>query len=229
MPDKKLWEGQNSFKENSHLFQYQNWLKVHYKLSFKSYNELWSWSVNNIEDFWTSIWEYFQIISHTPFKNIISGSMPECLWFEGSTLNYAEHIFRHSDGNETAIYFGNEAGIYTKTSWKELKQKVASMAWYLKSVGVKKGDRVVAYLPNVPEATISFLAVNALGAIWSSTSPDFGTESVVDRFAQIEPKVLIAVDGYQYNGKPYDKTAVVNGIVDALPTLKKVIILPFLL
>jgi acetoacetyl-CoA synthetase len=154
--------------------------------------------------------------------------MPNCKWFEGATLNYAEHIFKQSNPKETAIFFGNESGDYQEMTWLELEQKVAALASYLKSVGVTKGDRVVAYLPNVPEATIAFLAVNSLGAIWSSTSPDFGAESVIDRFAQIEPKVLIAVDGYHYNGKPYNKTNVVNDIVAALPTLEKVIIMPYL-
>ncbi len=228
MPDNKLWEAKNSFKENSHLYQYEKWLKDQYKLSFKNYNELWKWSVENIEDFWQSIWDYFNVISHKSYNKILSGTMPECKWFEGSTLNYAEHIFRNSKPDETAIFFGNESGEYSETSWKELEQKVASMAAYLKSAGVTKGDRVVAFLPNIPEATISFLAVNSLGAIWSSTSPDFGTESVVDRFAQIEPKVLIAVDGYNYNGKPYDKSDIVKNIVKELPSLEKVIVLPYL-
>ncbi len=228
MPDKKLWEAKNSFKENSHLYQYEKWLKDQYKLSFKNYNELWKWSVENIEDFWQSIWDYFNVISHKSYNKILSGTMPECKWFEGSTLNYAEHIFRNSKPDETAIFFGNESGEYSETSWKELEQKTACMAAYLKSAGVTKGDRVVAFLPNIPEATISFLAVNSLGAIWSSTSPDFGTESVVDRFAQIEPKVLIAVDGYNYNGKPYDKSDIVKNIVKELPSLEKVIVLPYL-
>ncbi len=229
MSDKKLWEGDTGFKKNSHLYHFQHWLQNHYNLSFKDYHELWKWSVDNIEEFWKAIWDYFNIISHSPYKNILSGyNMPNCRWFEGSTLNYSEHIFRHANPAEPAIYFGNEAGDYKEISWNELKQKVASLAAYLRSVGVTKGDRVVAFLPNIPEATISFLAVNSLGAIWSSTSPDFGAESVVDRFAQIEPKVLITVDGYQYNGKPYDKSDIVNSIVDALPTLEKVIVLPYL-
>ena len=229
MSDKKLWEGTTGFKENSHLFQYQHWLQNHHGLSFTSYHELWKWSIENVEDFWESIWDYFSIISHSPYKNILSAhNMPNCRWFEGAALNYAEHIFRHTNPETPAIFFGNEAGKYEEISWNELKQKVASMAAYLKSVGVVKGDRVVAFLPNVPEATISFLAVNSLGAVWSSTSPDFGSESVVDRFAQIEPKVLITVDGYQYNGKPYDKSHIVKSIVDALPSLEKVIVLPYL-
>ncbi|MEJ2112459.1 MAG: AMP-binding protein [Flavobacteriaceae bacterium] len=229
MSDKKLWEGSLQFKTNSHLYHYQEWLQQNYNLKFENYQCIWEWSLDHIDLFWESIWKYFKIISHSSYKNVlVDNGMPNCKWFEGATLNYSEHIFRHKDENKTAIYFGNESGKYSEITWKELKQKVASMAHYLKSLGVTKGDRVVAFLPNIPEATISFLAVNSLGAIWSSTSPDFGTESVVDRFAQIEPKVLIAVDGYHYNGKPYDKTNIVEDIVKALPSIKKVIIQPYL-
>lgn len=226
---KKLWEGSKIFKENSHLKNYSAWLEENYQLQFEDYNSLWQWSTLHIEEFWESVWKYFNVTAHTPYTNVLSSrKMPGCKWFQGATLNYAEHIFKKNKHEQTAIIFGNEAGIYQEISWTELRDKVASMAVYLKSLGVTKGDRVVAYLPNVPEATISFLAVNSLGAIWSSTSPDFGTESVVDRFAQIAPKVLIAVDGYNYNGKPYDKTVIVNEIVDQLPSLEKVIVLPYL-
>ncbi|MDU8884597.1 acetoacetate--CoA ligase [Yeosuana sp. MJ-SS3] len=229
MSNKKLWEGDNQFKTNSHLYCYQKWLEETYNLKFESYQSIWKWSVDHIDLFWESIWKYFKIISHSPYKNVlIDNGMPNCSWFEGATLNYSEHIFRHKDDNKIAVYFKNESGKYSEITWKELKNKVASMANYLKSLGVTKGDRVVAFLPNIPEATISFLAVNSLGAVWSSTSPDFGTESVVDRFAQIEPKVLIAVDGYHYNGKPYDKSKIVKDIVKALPSLKMVIIQPYL-
>ena len=226
---KKLWEGSQYFKESSHLYHYQKWLSSNRGLEFNTYHEIWEWSVNNIEDFWESIWKYFDVVSYNPYSKVISSyKMPEGKWFKGATLNYAEHLFRKSKNNQTAIIFGNEAGDYVEINWKELKSEVASFATYLKSIGIKKGDRVVAFLPNVPEATISFLAVNSIGAIWSSTSPDFGAESVIDRFAQIEPKLLIAVDGYKYNGKPYDKTDVVNNIVNTLSSLEKVIILPHL-
>ena len=226
---KKLWTPSNSFIKNSHLNHYKNWLKTNYNLEFESYQDLWSWSVIEIETFWESIWKYFNIISYKPYTNVLSRPiMPNCKWFEGSKINYSEHLFRHSNDNETAIVFGNESHEIKEISWLELKTKVASLATYFKSIGVTKGDRVVAFIPNIPEATIAFLAVNSIGAIWSSTSPDFGAESVVDRFAQIKPKVLIAVDGYQYNGKPYDKSNVVNTIVKALPTLEKVLILPYL-
>ena len=229
MTGKKIWEGSLHFKESSHLYHYQQWLSRNRGLEFNNYHELWVWSINNIEDFWESIWNYFDVISHSQYTKVLSSrKMPEGKWFEGATLNYAEHLFRKGKDNQTAIVFGNEAGDYIEMNWRELKTKVASFTTYLKTIGVNKGDRVVAFLPNVPEATISFLAVNSIGAIWSSTSPDFGAESVVDRFAQIEPKVLIAVDGYQYNGKPYNKTDVVKSIVNALPSLEKIIILPHL-
>jgi acetoacetyl-CoA synthetase len=226
---KTLWEGSKQFKAHSHLQAYKQWLSENKGLEFKNYQELWQWSVTEVEDFWESIWNYFKVTSYQPYSKVLSTyQMPESKWFEGATINYAEHLFKKAKDNKTAIFFGNESGEIQEMSWSVLKTKVASLARYLKSVGVTKGDRVVAFLPNVPEATIAFLAVNSLGAIWSSTSPDFGTESVVDRFAQIEPKVLIAVDGYQYNGKPYDKSNIVNAIVDALPTLKKVLVLPYL-
>lgn len=225
----KLWEGSKLFKQESHLAAYSNWLNETYNLSFSGYHELWEWSVNHIEAFWESIWNYFKIHSHTPYTQVLSNHpMPNCKWFEGATINYCEHIFKQHKPNETAIFFSNETGIKEEISWKTLKNRVASMVSYLKSLGIKKGDCVVAYLPNVPEATIAFLATNALGAIWSSTSPDFGTESVVNRFAQIEPKVLIAVDGYSYNGKPYDKTDTVKEIANQLPTVEQVIMLPYL-
>jgi acetoacetyl-CoA synthetase len=224
-----LWQPGSEFIENSKLNHYCNWLKKEQGLSFTNYDELWKWSVNETEAFWESLWHYFEIKSYTPYNRVLSSfEMPGAKWFEGATLNYAEHLFRHASDNEIAIYFGNETAEISTLSWKDLKQKVASFASYLKSLGIKKGDRVVAFLPNIPEATIAFLAINSLGAIWSSTSPDFGVESVVDRFAQIEPRILIGVDGYRYNGKSYDKKDIVNEIVSKLPSLEKVILLPYL-
>jgi acetoacetyl-CoA synthetase len=218
-----------NFVEGSHLSNFINWLKDEKGKDFSTYQELWEWSVQEIEDFWESIWAYFEVKSYGKYERVLnSHEMPGVKWFEGAKLNYAEHLFRKAKGEKTAIFFGNEEGEYLEMSWDELKEKVAAFAAWLRSVGVEKGDRVVAYLPNLPEATISFLAVNSIGAVWSSTSPDFGAESVVDRFAQIEPKVLIAVDGYRYSGKAYDKMDVVDNIVHSLPTLEKVALLCYL-
>ena len=229
MNSKPLWTPSTDFKNTSHLYAYKQWLVDTKQIHFETYEQLWQWSVEHIEDFWVSICEYFKVIFHSPYSNVLSSyQMPGVKWFEGAKLNYSEHIFRNYKEEQTAIVFGHESGTINHITWKELKLKVASMAYYLKSLGVEKGDRVVAFLPNVPEATITFLAVNSLGAIWSSTSPDFGVESVVDRFKQIEPKVIIATDGYFYNGKTYDKTNIVKSIVSDLPSLEKVIVLPYL-
>lgn len=229
MQPQKLWTPSNDFISHSHLMNYRSWLADHYKLSFKTYHDLWHWSVTHIEAFWESIWNYFDITSYSPYKKVLSSNpMPECKWFEGATLNYSEHIFKRAESHKTAIIFRNENGVHREFIWAEVKQKVASIANYFRSIGVKKGDRVVAFLPNIPEATFSFLAANSIGAIWSSTSPDFGPDSVIDRFSQIEPKVLITADGYTYNGKAFDKTDSVIDIVKALPTLEKIIVVPYL-
>lgn len=224
-----LWEPSDAFKNHSRLQHYMNWLAEQRGLKFEAYADLWAWSVNQVEDFWASIWAYFDVIAHEPYQAVLSGhEMPGARWFEGSTLNYAEHIFRQANEANPALIFQSEAQPLTEISWAELRVQTAAMAAYLKAQGVGEGDRVVAFLPNIPAATVGFLAACSIGAIWSSCSPDFGASSVVDRFQQIEPKVLIAVDGYQYNGKPYDKQEVVREIVEQLPSLEKVVFLPYL-
>lgn len=208
---------------------YLHWLKKQQDKNFSGYQELWEWSVAEPEAFWESLWQYFDIQSHTPYEQVLtSREMPGAQWFPGSTLNYAEHIFRKENDAHPAILFQSERHPLLEISWRELRQRVASLAAWMKEVGVKKGDRVVAFLPNIPEATVAFLAANSLGAIWSSCSPDFGAKSVVDRFQQIEPKVLITVDGYQYNSKPYGKMETVGEICEQLPTLEQVVLIPYL-
>jgi acetoacetyl-CoA synthetase len=226
---KLLWTPSESFQEQSNLRKYMDWLRTRKNLDFTDYQSLWKWSTDNLSEFWESIWEYFNIVSHSPYQKVISDTrMPGAKWFEGSTLNYAEHIFRQKHADQTAILFRSERHPLVDISWDELHSQVASMRHYLQSAGVGKGDRVVAFLPNIPEATIAFLAACSLGAIWSSCSPDFGLKSVVDRFKQIEPKVLFTVDGYQYNGKAYDKSDTVVQLIEAMPTVEQVVLLPYL-
>ncbi len=229
MNPKVLWKPNDEFIENSHIFHFIKWLKEEKGLHFKDYHSLWEWSVEEFKDFWLNVVEYFNLDIRGEYRNIASDDvMWKTKWFEGAKVSYAQHIFRNENTDNPAIIFGNETGGYLEISWEELKMKVASFAAYLKSLGVGKGDAVCAFLPNVPEATIAFLAVNSIGAIWSSTSPDFGVDSVVDRFAQIEPKVFIGVNGYIYNGKPYNKIEVVKEIFDQLPTVKQLILLKYL-
>ncbi|HEY8934598.1 MAG TPA: acetoacetate--CoA ligase, partial [Cyclobacteriaceae bacterium] len=195
-------------------------------LSFNGYQELWRWSVNNTSDFWKSIWEYFNILYDGEIKSILTGDqMPFIHWFEGTRLNYAEHIFRKSTDVQPAIIHQSEDGKLIEISWQELIDQTASIQDCLKQLGIKKDDRVAAYMPCIPEATVAFLAANSVGAIWSSCSPDFGVNAVIDRFSQIEPKVLFAVDYYRYGGKTFERADVVAELVKAMPSIEKVILL----
>jgi acetoacetyl-CoA synthetase len=222
--EKPLWSPSEQFISNSNIQQYINWLKEKKSLSFNSYHDLWRWSVDHVSDFWESVWQYFDIIHSGNYQQVLSGSeMPFHSWFEGTYLNYAEHVFRKYNDDYPAIIYKSENSDIKELSWKSLKDQVTSLQHYLKQIGIKKGDCVVAYMPSTPEATIAFLAVNSIGAIWSSCSPDFGTNSVIERFQQIEPKVLFAVDSYTYNGKQFDKTAVIHELMSALPSLEKII------
>lgn len=226
---KLLWKPSEETIVSSNLTRYIKWLNDQELISSYNFNKVWEWSVENIDAFWLSIWNYFNVLSdNVPGQITSSKEMPGVKWFEGTKVNYAEHIFRNSTKQHPAILFKNERDNLSEISWAELEQKVAAFQQFLKNKGIKEGDRVVAYLPNIPEATVAFLAVNSIGAIWSSTSPDFGISSVVDRFSQIEPKLLITVDGYQYGGKPFDKTEEINAIIKELPSLQNVVLLPYL-
>jgi acetoacetyl-CoA synthetase len=224
-----LWEPSEIFRLNSNLERYIQWLEVHKGLIFRDYEALWKWSVEAIPDFWESLWAYFKVISHTPYRQVLSGmKMPGARWFEGSTLNYAEHVFREKSEKHPAIIFSSERVEALEISWQTMEAQIASMAAWLRAAGVKKGDRVAAFLPNIPEASYAFLATCSIGAVWSGCSPDFGVNSVVDRFAQIEPKVLFAVDGYFYNGKPFDKKADLAALCEKLPSVERVVLIPYL-
>jgi acetoacetyl-CoA synthetase len=191
------------------------------------YDELWRWSVENLDDFWAAIWEHFSIDGS--YEQVLgSREMPGAEWFPGARLSYAKHIFRGKDDGEVAIRHASELRELGEWTWGELRDQVGRIAAGLKGLGVGEGDRVVAYMPNIPETTAAFLACASIGAIWSSCSPDFGARSVVDRFAQIEPKVLLAVDGYRYGGKDFDRCSVVDMLRGEMPSLERTVVLPYL-
>jgi acetoacetyl-CoA synthetase len=224
-----LWEPSEERRKNANITSFKEWLRSHKNLSFGGYKDIWQWSVTRIEDFWESIWQYFNVKASTPYIGILSGrTMPGARWFEGSKLNYAEHVFRNMTSERPALLFQSEIRPLTEISWQELYEDTASIASALRSMGVGPGDRVVAYMPNIPETIKAFLACASIGAVWSSCSPDFGTRSVTDRFNQIEPKVLFAVDGYQYGGKRFDCLPAVSEIRKSLPSLKQTVIVPYL-
>jgi len=211
------------------MSEYMRWLQAERGLRFDGYHELWRWSTEELEAFWASIWDFFGVRADgEPGVVLASREMPGAEWFPGVRLNYAEHVFAGKDATDTAILHASELRELDQLSWGELSAQVAAVAAGLRELGVERGDRVVAYLPNVPEAVVAFLATASLGAIWSSCSPDFGPASVIDRFAQIEPKVLFAVDGYRYGGRDFDRRAVVAELQAAMPSLERTVVVPYL-
>ncbi|MGB2710784.1 MAG: acetoacetate--CoA ligase [Conexibacter sp.] len=224
-----LWTPSAERVERSWLTRYRRWLEQRLGRAFGSYEELWRWSVEDVEGFWASIWDFFDVQASTPYERVLARrEMPGAQWCPGARLNYAEHIFRGKAGDEVAIRHASELRPLAQTTWRELRELTARIAAGLRAQGVGHGDRVVAYLPNVPEAIAAMLATASLGAVWSSCSPDFGARSVVDRFAQIEPAVLLAVDGYRYNGRDFDRREVVEGLRAEMPSLRVTVLLPYL-
>jgi len=208
---------------------YQNWLRDERGLSFDTYNDLWRWSVTELDAFWQSIWDYFDFQSPTPHTAVLANNvMPGAKWFPGAQTNYAHQVLRHvqpaHEAGFLAVISHNEKGLRREMSWPELRRQVAAMALHLQAQGVQPGDRVAAYLPNIPEAMVAFLATASVGGVWSICAPDMGTNAVLDRFKQIEPKVLIAVDGVSYGGRDFDRMSVVQELRDALPSVQHVIV-----
>ena len=227
--EKPLWVPSAAFQAQSNMRTYMAWLERERGLRFDDYDALWRWSVDQLEDFWASLWRYFAIESSAPYSQVLtSHTMPGARWFGGAQLNYAEHVFRNATTDNPALIVASEREPASAIAWAELEQQVASIATALRAMGVGQGDRVVAYVPNTLHALVAFLATASLGAIWSSCSPDFGSPSVIDRFQQIGPKVLFAIDGYQYGGKAFDRRATVAEIQAALPSLEQTIFIPYL-
>jgi acetoacetyl-CoA synthetase len=225
-----LWKPSQDRISHANIVTYMNWLEEEKGLSFKDYSSLWEWSVNHIETFWESIWGYFDIQTTTPYKKVLSShKMPGAKWFVGAKLNYVEHVFRNFKKDKTAIIHTSEIRTQNlEVTWEKLYQDTAALQETLKNLGVKKGDRIVAYIPNIYESVVALFATTSLGAIWSSASPDFGKQSVIDRFKQIEPKVMITVDGYRYGGKEFNRMEVINEIQSELTTLEATIAIPYL-
>ena len=217
---KLLWEPDPAFARKTNIAAFMKWLEKRGQRS-ESYDDLWSWSVEDLDGFWGSVWKYFDV-ADADYPVLTERKMPGARWFEGSELNFAERVFaKRREG--TALIAKGERKPLKSTSWQELEKKTAALAANLKEKGVGVGDRVAAYLPNTPEAIVAFLACASIGAIWSCCSPDFGAPAVVDRFSQIEPKVLIATDGYSYGGRWFDRTEELRSIMGALPSLERTI------
>jgi len=227
-----LWTPRPEFAEASNLTRYMRWLKQTRGTDYADYDALWRWSVTDIEGFWASIWEYFQVMSDQPYLRVLDRrAMPGGKWFEGSRLNYAEHLLRTETGPgeaRTVFHHLTENRPLQTMSWGELGRQVRILATQLRSLGVVPGDRVVSYMPNVPETAIAMMATIAIGAVWSSAAPEFGVKTVTERFSQIQPKILFASDGYRFGGKDFKRESEVRSIIADLPSLERVIWLPYL-
>lgn len=219
-----LWTPDPQTASLSNLSRYQRWLEETKGLAFADYADLWDWSVNDIAAFWSSLTEYFDVHFHEkPTSALGTATMPGTEWFPGGTLNYAEHALR-PNGSEAGLFFANEHGETEEISRSELRRRVAVIAAALRGMGVEKGDRVAGYFPNTPETLVAFLAVASIGAIWSNCPAELSARGVLDRFAQIEPKVFIAVDAYRYTGKLFDRREIISEVVANLPTLRHVLV-----
>ena len=224
-----LWEPSVELIESSRMTEFMRWLEAERGLRFDGYPELHRWSVDSLDDFWAAIWEFFDVQADgDPVPVLGSREMPGAEWFPNTSLNYAEHVFRDKDNGEIAIFHSSELRELGELRWGELRAQVAAVAAGLREIGVERGDRVVAYCPNIPEAIVAFLATASIGAVWSSCSPDFGASSVIDRFAQIEPKVLFAVDGYRYGGKDFNRLETVAELQAAMPSLERTVLIHYL-
>ena len=225
---KLLWQPSDVAIAASNIGRYLGWLEEERGLRFRDYEALWSWSVSDLEGFWSSIWDFFAVQSHHSYRRVLEEvRMPGAEWFPGATLNYAEHALRRHD-NAPAVVAASETRSTVTISYAELHRQVAALAASLKRLGVGRGDRVAAYLPNIPEALTAFLATASLGAVWASCPPEFGARSVADRFRQIEPRLLFAVDGYRFKGRPHDRLSEVMQLRAELPTVEHLVMVPYL-
>ncbi|MEH6823542.1 MAG: acetoacetate--CoA ligase [Motiliproteus sp.] len=223
-----LWTPSPEWIEKTNFTAFMTWLNREQGFSFTNYDELYRWSVDDIEAFWSAIWEYFSIESESYDLVLGSREMPGAEWFPASRLNYAQHVLRREHQGGDALMFLNESGALQSLSWIDLANQVRIIASQLRELGVQPGDRVVAYMPNIPETLIAMLATTSIGAIWASCSPEYGAPAALDRISQLSPKVLFCVDGYRYGGKSFDRRDQLAEIIGGLKELEQVVYLPYL-
>ena len=222
-----LWQPSPEQIKASTLDHYQTWLEQQYGVPKTTYEALWQWSVDHVDDFWKSIWQYFDVQADGRIDPVLADrTMPGAQWFPNASLNYAEHVFRNATDASPALISRREETGVEEVSWARLQRDVGALAASLRRLGIGKGDRVVSYMPNRPETVMAFLACASIGAIWSSCAPDMGVRVVTDRFQQIEPKLIFVIDSYSYNGKQHDRVALVSELLEALPTVQHVVHVP---
>jgi acetoacetyl-CoA synthetase len=225
---KMLWKPTEESIRKTNIFRFMHAVNERHGKRFTQYAELYQWSIDNIPDFWALLWEFVQIKASAPYTAVVDDpkKMPGASWFTGARLNFAENLLRYRD-DRTALIFKGEGQPSTRTSYAQLYEEVARVAASLKAAGITPGDRVVGFVPNMPQAIVAMLAATSLGAVWSSCSPDFGIKGVLDRFGQIKPKVLFTANGYWFKGKAMDCLERISGILKELPSIEKVVVIPY--
>jgi acetoacetyl-CoA synthetase len=225
---KLLWKPSEDKIKNSNMYRFMGLINEKYNQNFTEYDPLYQWSIENIPDFWAAMWEFADIKASKPYDQVIDDvtRMPGAKWFSGARLNFAENLLRYRD-DQVALIFKGEDHDSTTMTYSELYDEVAAVAKSLKEAGVQTGDRVAAFMPNMPETIVAMLAATSLGATWSSCSPDFGIKGVLDRFGQIKPKVLFTANGYWFKGKSLDSIERISDILKQLPSLEKVVVVPY--
>ena len=224
-----LWTPGEDFVRSSNMTRLLVWLRRERGLDLADYDALWRWSVSDTEGFWAALWDYFAILSDAPYHRVLGGErMFGARWFEGSLVNYAEHMLRHGDTDAVVFHHSSELRPMATMTWRDLGAAVRKLATWMRGNGIRPGDRVVAYMPNLPETAIAMLASAAVGAVWSSAAPEFGVQTVVERFSQIGPKLMFVADGYRFGGKDFYRGEEIRHIAGQLPDLHTVVWLPYL-
>ena len=224
-----LWMPDAARIERANITAFGRWLERERGLRFADYASLWRWSVEDLEAFWGALWDYFQVEASVPYERVLARrAMPGAQWFPGTRLNYAENVLRRERDGGIALLSGGENRPLEAMTWAQLAGQVRILATQLRALGVRPGERVAAWMPNIPQTVVAMLATTAIGAIWACCSPDFGERGVLDRFAQLSPRVFLGIDGYRYGGKPFDRRAELERILAGLPSVQQVIYLPCL-
>lgn len=223
-----LWQPSEAQIQSSNIYRFMTLINQRYGSSFDSYDDLYQWSVDHIPEFWKEMWDFASIKASVLYEQVIDDAtkMPGARWFEGARLNFAENLLRYRD-DRLALVFRGEDQVRRTYTYAQLYDEVARVAWALKDAGVRAGDRVAGFVPNMPESIIAMLAATSLGAAWSSCSPDFGIKGVLDRFGQIKPRVLFTADGYFFKGKPIDSLARIADIIGQIPSVERLVVIPY--
>ena len=225
---KMMWKPSEERIRKTNMYDFMCYINDKYGRDFNEYHQLWKWSINNIPSLWESLWDYMDIIHSAPYREVLIGEdrMPGAEWFPGAKLNFAENLLRYRD-DRPAIISRNEGGETREITYRDLYDRVAGLARSMRNMGISKGDRVVGFMPNIPETIIAMLASASIGALWSSCSPDFGIQGVLDRFGQIEPRLIFTADGYTYKGRKFNSLEEISGILKKLRSIEKVVVVPF--